>query len=401
MTAAAVTQELDMDPPRRARLRIAVFTDTFAPQVNGVARTLGRLREALEERGCDVRVFTAHDPRETAEREVVRLPSVAFWAYPELRLSRPRARQMVGALNAWAPDLVHVATPFGLGLSGRAAARHLGVPLVSSYHTSFSAYAGYYHLGLLARPGWTFLRWFHNGAQRTYVPTFAIQRELEEQGFRNVAIWSRGVDTRRFSPRWRSDDVRRSLGVPDDGTLVVYIGRLAKEKGLDVAIDAMHRVRSQRSDVVFAFVGDGPYERECRRRAPQGSVFLGRRTGDELSRYYASADIQLFPSVTDTFGNVLLEGMASRLAIVAAYAPSSREVLGTDGGILVPPTAPGAFASAIIDLLRDRDARDHLAACAAMRARTFAWDQIFDNLLSDYRRVIASSRGPSVRANGR
>ena len=398
MTAAAVTQEPEMDVTRRAPLRIAVFTDTFAPQVNGVARTLGRLRDAMEERGCDVRVFTAHDPREAPERDVVRLPSVAFWAYPELRLSRPRARQMIGALNAWAPDIVHVATPFGLGLSGRAAARQLGVPLVSSYHTSFSAYAGYYHLGLLARPGWTFLRWFHNGTRRTYVPTVAIQGELESHGFENVAIWGRGVDARRFSPRSRSNEIRRSLGVPDDGALVVYVGRLAREKGLDVAIDAMHLLRARHAPVVFAFVGDGPYERECRRRAPEGSVFLGRRVGDELSRYYASADIQLFPSVTDTFGNVLLEGMASRLAIVAAFAPSSREVLGDDGGILVPPTDPSAFANAILDLVRDPGSRERLANRAAARARTFTWDRIFDDLLADYRRVIAASRTTCVPA---
>ena len=192
---------------RRPLERVAIFTDTFTPDMNGVSRTLARLDKALTQRGSEVRVFAPRTADVTPNVRVRRFASIPFWAYRQLRLawpSRPRVRR---ELAAWRPSLTHAATPFGVGLAGRAAARRLGVPFVTSYHTSLSEYARFYRLGVISGPGWSFLRWFHNGGRRTFVPTRAIADDLARRGFERLAIWSRGVDTQRFNPRWRSEAV--------------------------------------------------------------------------------------------------------------------------------------------------------------------------------------------------
>jgi phosphatidylinositol alpha 1,6-mannosyltransferase len=377
-------------------LRLALFSDTFLPQLNGVTRTLDRLVKAVRERGGETLTWTTTDPGATADPAVRRLASVPFWAYPTLRLAAPRTSRVARELHAFAPTLVHVATPFGVGLSGRAAARRLGIPMVSSYHTSFSAYARFYRLGLLSGPGWRYLRWFHNAGLRTYCPTRAVQRELRAYGLKRTRLWARGVDPRGFHPAYRSQELRRQRLGADAGTIVVvYVGRLAQEKGLDVALEAM-AIAGRRSPrrLVFAFAGDGPYATVCRAKAPPDSVFLGRIEGDTLSAFYASGDLFVFPSTTDTFGNVLLEAMASRLPIVAADAPPSRELLGEGHyGKLVPPGDPSALAQALLDLAADPAQRERLAARGLEEAARYSWEMIFDALVADYLEAITATRG--------
>ncbi|HEV8578102.1 MAG TPA: glycosyltransferase family 1 protein [Thermoanaerobaculia bacterium] len=370
-------------------LRLALFTDTFLPQLNGVTRTLDRLVAAVRERGGEALTWTTTDPAAVVDPGVRRLASVPFWAYPQLRLAVPGAAPVTRELRRFAPTLVHAATPFGVGLAGRAAAHRLGLPLVSSYHTSFSAYAQFYGLGTLSGLGWSYLRWFHNGGLRTYCPTRAVQRELRAHGLKRTRLWARGVDDRYFHPAYRSQELRQRLGADDEALVIIYVGRLAPEKGLDVALAAMNAAaRQSPRRLVFAFAGDGPYAAACRAQAPPGSVFLGRIEGEALSAFYASADLFVFPSATDTFGNVLLEAMASRLPIVAADAPPTRELLG-DGehGMLVPPGDPLALAQAMLDLAADPARRDRLAARGLEEAARHSWDAIFDGLVGDYLEV--------------
>src|SRR5262249_13866489 len=198
-------------------------------------------------------------------------------------------------LRAWAQLRGLVAAPCGVGVGGVSAAARLDVPVVSSYHTSFSAYARSYGLGALAAPGWQFLRWFHNRTRRTYVPTRAVSEELASHGFTNLRTWPRGIDADVFNPRWRSDALRRSWGEESDTAVVAYIGRVAKEKGIDVAVDAVARLGVHLDEpdrrVRFVVVGDGPHETATRSRAPKGTLFLGRLTGASLNAAYASADI--------------------------------------------------------------------------------------------------------------
>ncbi len=261
-------------------LRLAIFSDTYAPQVNGVARTLERLVDAVRERGGVAQVFTVADPDARHDASQVRFPSRRFWAYPQLRLAWPNTDATLAALAAFKPTLVHLATEFGVGLAGRRAARALGVPIVSSYHTNFTAYARHYHLGLLAHPGWMYLRWFHSAALHTFCPTRAVADDLQRHGFRRCAVWSRGVDGQRFSPAHRSATWRERVGATDDTLVVTYVGRLAPEKGLDVGIEAVRIAAMRRPHRIrMVVVGDGPGEAALRATAPDIVRFVGRQDG--------------------------------------------------------------------------------------------------------------------------
>jgi glycosyltransferase involved in cell wall biosynthesis len=289
------------------------------------------------------------------------------------------------SVRDFAPTLVHSATEFGVGLAGRRIARDLGVPFVSSYHTSFTAYARYYRLGLLARPGWHYLRWFHNGGLRTYCPTRAIVREVEAEGFRDCAVWSRGVDASRFAPQWRDAALRAAMGADDDTVVIGYVGRLAAEKGLGPALEAIGRVAAARpGKVAFAFVGDGPFEEAVRARVPEPRYLPGALHGDALSRAYASCDVFLFPSATDTFGNVLLEAMASGLPVVGVDSGPTRELVGDDRGWIAPPDDAAALAELLVRVVDDAAGRRARRAAALTFAAERTWDRVWDALVADY-----------------
>lgn len=376
-------------------MRLAIFTDTYPPHMNGVAAALGRLSAAVRERGGEVRVVTTTDPASPrAEPDVRRWPSIPFWAYPQLRVSAPPPRDVARELAAWRPTLVHVATPFGVGLAARRAALRLGLPMVSSYHTSFSQYAEFYRLGKLSAPGWSYLRWFHNGGLRTYCPSEAIRQELAERGFRNTRIWSRGVDNTRFNPSRRSEAMRARFGAGPGTIVVAYIGRIAAEKGLATAAAAMRRLEGDKS-LRFVVVGEGPYEKRMRSLSPSDAVFTGRLSGDELSEAYASADLFVFPSMTDTFGQVLVEAMASGLPTVAAAAGPTREILGPDAGVLVPAGDDAAMAAQIARLAANPATRALMSAAALRSASGRSWTSVFDDLVRDYA-AVARERGAAA-----
>ena len=381
-------------------LRLALVSDTYAPQLNGVTRTLERLVRAVESRGGEARVFTTTDPRAEPDPKVHRSGSIPFWAYPQLRLAVPAADGLAQEMSKWGADLVHAATPFGMGLAARRAARMANLPFVTSYHTSFSAYAHFYQLGLLSAPGWRFLRWFHNGGARTFCPTTAVSRELEGHGFERTAVWGRGVNTKDFAPSWRSYEIRRSYGLADTEFVVVYVGRLAREKGLDVLLDAMSRL-STMTDAPpcrLLMVGDGPYAAECRRRAGERAVFVGQRSGPELSRLFASADLFVFPSTTDTFGNVLLEAMASALPVAAADCPVTRELLsGARSSFFAAGDSVG-LARQIANWGRDPGERRLAGRAGRALAEGRTWALIFDDLFREYRGVVRRHRAERATA---
>ncbi len=385
-----------------AGLRLALFTDSYPPQLNGVSLLLERLVRAVRARGGAVRVFTTTDPSATYDPDIQRWPSMAYWAYPEHRLALPTPWSVRRALRAWRPTIVHAASPFGVGLAGRAAARALRVPFVASYHTNWSAYAGYYRLAPLRNVAWAYLRWFHNGGSRTYCPTLATESELRAHGFARTAIWSRGVDATVFNPSFRSDELRATLGADDRTVVAAYVGRLGAEKGLDVAFQALRAVAARAGGggprIVCAVAGDGPYAEEYRRMAPPGTVFVGRLTGRALSEFYASADLFLFPSTTDTFGNVLLEAMASGVPAIGADVGPTRELLAAGGGVTFPAGDVSELAARVVELADDAGERRTLATRALAFARACTWDRVFDDLVADYMRVMAESAAASAPA---
>ena len=397
-----------MSDARADGLRLAIFTDTYPPQVNGVARTLARLAQAIEQRGGAVRIVTIADPGASSDADpdaapdsrVERWPSIPFWAYPQLRIAAPSRQRALDLIDQWKPNLVHVATEFGVGLAGLFAAEEAGVPVVTSYHTHFKAYLEFYNLSALGPVAWPYLRWFHNRGRRTFAPSGIVARELKQMGFENMRVWSRGVDGSRFSPSFRSEAMRAHLGVTRPGQVVVsYVGRLAREKDLIVLMRAMHAMRERAGDrVVVAIVGDGPAEAECRAAAPAGTVFTGKLTGRELAVAYASADIFAFPSITETFGNVVLEAMASGLAVVAPDIGATTEYATPETAVQFRAKDAESFAGQLLRLVDDAALRARIAASGLAFARATTWDSIFDRLVRDYRDVVASAQAPLPRS---
>ena len=375
-------------------MRLAVFTDTFAPHVNGVARTLGSLVDAVRSRGGAATVVTVNTPAAAEELagDIHRWPAMPFWLYPEHRIAAPRIDAARRLLREWRPDLVHAATPFGIGLAARAAARAEGVPLVSSYHTDFPSYLRYYRLEALAGVAWPYLRWFHNGGQRTFAPTTIGAAQLERRGFTGVRVWGRGVDRERFSPRHRSSSLRHALGVADRDLLFVSVGRLAPEKGVDTILEAARRLDAMPyGRIRLAFAGDGPAEDRYRKWSPAGTIFAGRLLGDALSEFYASADAFVFASTTDTFGNVLLEAMASGLPVIAPDCGPTLGVADASNALLCRSGDAGALAAAMQRLAGDAELRMRFRARSLATAAERDWARVWDVLFSEYESVLRGS----------
>lgn len=374
-----------------AGLRLAIFTDTYGPQVNGVARTLERLVHEVEARGGAVRVETVEDPAAPwADRER-RWASTPFWAYPQLRIAAPAKAAVLGGLRAFRPTLVHAATPFGIGLAGRHAARALGVPLVTSYHTSFTEYLRHYGLSALDAVAWPFLRWFHNSGARTFAPSQLVAADLAQRDFANLRVWGRGVDPLRFHPRFRSKEMRAAMGAGERELVLAYVGRLAPEKGIHVALEAFRNVvATDGVRVRIAIAGDGPDEARCRAMAPADTWFAGSLRGEELSRFYASADVFVFPSTTETFGNVVLEAMASGLPVVAPDVGATLELASAATAQLFRGGDSASLTEALLHLLDDAPRRVALRSAGLEVAAGRSWDAVWDALFAEYLQVLAS-----------
>jgi len=312
-------------PPGRTS-HITIVSETFPPEINGVANTLRHLCHGLMARGHRVTVVrprqrhettgTADGPGEalfTAEHLVAGLP---LPGYADLRFGLVRKRTLVRYWQDCRPDAVYVATQGPLGVAAIAAARKLDLPVISGFHTNFHSYSHYYGAGFLEKFLCAYGRWFHNQTAVTLVPTGRMQRTVAAMGITPTAIWSRGVDCNRFSPRKRDDDLRSSWGLRPGDRAVLYVGRLASEKNLQMAAACFERIRGIHPAARFVLVGDGPLRQRLENRHPD-YIFCGIRRGEDLARHYASADLFLFPSKTDTFGNVVTEAMASGLAVIA------------------------------------------------------------------------------------
>ena len=376
-------------------MRIALVTDTYTPQVNGVTTIVGRVVEVLGRARHDVVVVAPEYPDSqpgTVDIEL-RVPSVAFPPYPAIRLSIPQPRRVALLLDSFLPDLVHVMTEGPLGLVGRRYAVRHAVPLVTSYHTDFPQYARSYGLGTLEAVIWQWLTWFHRPAALTHTPGVFMQSELERRGLGPVRVWGRTADTTLFDHRRRDVALRRRLGVPDGAVLVLHVGRLAKEKNLMVLAEAWTRARAELgSRAVFVFAGDGPLADRCARAMPW-AVRLGFLDRAELAALYASADLGVFPSSTETCGLVALEAMASGLPVVAANAGGFRESVTTwVNGFLIEPDDVRGFASAIAQLALDADLRHSMGAQARLAAVMADRGEEDERLLGDYAEVRGRHR---------
>jgi glycosyltransferase involved in cell wall biosynthesis len=360
-------------------LSIALVTETYAPEVNGVAMTLGRLTAGMTSRGHRVRIVRPRQLGETsgpAENGQLLTPGLPIPGYPELRFGLPAGNHLWQTWRAELPDIVHIATEGPLGHSALSAARRLGIPVVSTFHTNFHVYSKHYGVGWLRGSIERYLRWFHNRTATTLVPTPALAHELGQRGFRDVGVLSRGVDTRLFNPGRRSDALRMQWGAGPDDLVAIVVSRLAPEKNLDLALRAFAALREKLPTARMVCVGDGPVRAALERRYPD-CLFAGTRLGEDLAAHYASADLFLFPSMTETYGNVVSEALASGLPVVAFdHAAASSLVKNGINGQRVTPGDAQAFVMAVSELARHPDLLSAMRTAAPDSVRHLDWERI-------------------------
>ena len=381
-------------------MRIALFTDTYPADVNGVARTLGTLVAHAASRGHEIALVTprvSEHPGEHASRHR-QLPGIPVPIYPELQLARGVDGIGKRMLSDFAPDLVHVATESTVGLSGRRWAVRNGVPLVTSFHTNFPAYLHSYRMGPLESLLWRYLRWFHARALVTFCPSWDTLESLQHRRFHaRFRVWSRGVDAELFSPERRREEVRARIA-PGADRILVYVGRLAAEKRVDFLLDVFPRVRSELGEgTALVLVGDGPATERLEARAVPGVHFTGFLRGVELAEAYAAGDVFVFASETETFGNVVLEALSSGLPAVVADRGGVRETVIADRtGVRIEPGDVDGFAGACARLLRDDLRRKRLSDGARAEALSRSWEAILDGLLREYEVALAVHRGDAL-----
>jgi glycosyltransferase involved in cell wall biosynthesis len=374
-------------------MRLAIFTETFLPKWDGIANTLCYLLKHLDVRGHACLMFAPEGaPAQYAETPIVGLPSMTFPFYRDLKLVPPLV-DVEAELTSFEPDIVHLVNLASLGLVGMRHAHDLGVPVVASYHTDLPGYARHYGIGLLEDPIWAYFRWLHNQADLNLCPSHFTKKELEAHEFERVDVWGRGVDTERFNPQWRDGEWRNRLtdGNPNS-PLMLYVGRLATEKRIDWLRPLLDIV----PDARLAIIGDGPI-REDLEALFEGTntIFTGFLDGMDLSRAYAAADLFVFPSASETLGNVVLEAMASGLPVVAAGAGGPVDhVKHRVNGFLSDPDDPADFAALAWRCISDPDLLHTLSESARTYAETQTWELIFDDLLDKYQELIEN--GPQA-----
>ncbi len=391
-------------PARRSDKRVALFAGAYNHIADGVSLTLNRLVDYLERQGVSVRVFapTVDDPPIDHAGTLVPVPSVPLPGRSEYRAALGLTPSVRRRLEAFNPTLYHIATPDLLGRHALHAAQSSGTPVVSSYHTHFSSYLKYYYLDALEPALWGYLRRFYRQCEQVYVPSRAVAEILRENGITDgLRLWQRGVDADRFSPKQRSAEWRQAHGIGTSEVVVSFVSRLVWEKGLDVYADVIERLEAQGVPHRSLVVGDGPARQELEERLPN-TTFTGFLEGDELAHAYASSDLFLFPSDTETFGNVTLEAMASGLPTICANAVGSRDLV-DDGrtGRLCPPGDTEAFTEATRRLILNRDRREEMSAAAHDRAQTLTWDAVLGRMNEYYDEVLSAHGSTAAGATVR
>ncbi|HLZ21551.1 MAG TPA: glycosyltransferase family 1 protein [Ktedonobacterales bacterium] len=377
-------------------MRVALVTENFLPKLDGVTRTLAMLLEHLQRRGHQAIVLAPEGaPRRYARARVFSARGVPLPLYPELRLLFPSPR-LERRVASFRPDIVHVADPVLLGAAGVLWAQRLGTPVVASYHTNLAAYCSYYHLSALAELTWTYRRFIHNQCVATVAPSPSTASVLTRKGFERVSVWPRGVDPALFTPQRRSSAWRARIAGDPDKPILLYAGRLAHEKNLAILRPLISRLEAYKAHLVF--VGDGPARADLESAFKSDSVtFMGYLRGTDLAEAYASADVFVFPSLTETFGQVVLEAMASGLSVVAFDTEGVRDLVRhSETGFLLPPAAPASFISTVGQLLDYPELRVSLGARARQEAAQRTWAAVMDGLLAHYRDAISTHEQRSV-----
>jgi glycosyltransferase involved in cell wall biosynthesis len=372
-------------------MRVSLVSETYYPQVNGVSRTLGQLVRVLRAAGDTVQLIHPDYGNAVLGEHDCLVRSARFPFYRELHFPMPPFRSARRALDAFRPDLVHIATQATLGLSLLRHARRRGLPVVSSFHTNFDQYTDSYRVGWARGAIWRYLAWFHSQTLETYVPSRMSIGQLASLGFPRLVLWRRGVDSAHFRPdRPRRSAVREALGFAPEEVVIGHVSRIAAEKNVAFLAEALAEVTAARPQARILVVGDGPERPALERRLGPAARFAGYRTGSDLADHYAAADLFAFASRTETFGNVILEALASGLPVVAIHAGGPGETVreGITGRLVDPDLPPSCFARAVVDLIDDHATRRRLAEAARAFALEQSWDAVMNELRDRYLALV-------------
>ncbi|MDV9031278.1 glycosyltransferase family 1 protein [Pseudomonas sp. RAC1] len=384
-------------------LRVTLVSETFPPEINGVANTLGRLSDGLRLRGHLVEVVRPRQAGEMATNADDSLLLCRGWplpGYPGLQWGEVSMHKLWRRWRRQRPDVLYIATEGPLGLSALRAARRLGIAVVSGFHTNFPQYSGQYGLGLLARLLTHYLRWFHRRTATTLVPSASQRLELERRGFERLALMARGVDGQLFNPAKRDQALRDHWGLAADDIAVLHVGRLAAEKNLALlqpCLRALQQAHPQRK-LRLIVVGDGPQRAQLQQQMPE-AIFCGAQRGEVLAQHYASGDLFLFPSLTETFGNVVLEALASGLAVVAYdEAAAAQHIRHGHSGALAMPGDQPAFIDAACWLLEDDETLRRVRLNARQHASRQGWQTIVEQFEGHLYAACAASTTHDAQA---
>lgn len=366
-------------------MRYSIVTETYPPEVNGVALTVQGLEQGLRARGHDVELVRPRQQDDAdAQADTLLVRGAALPRYPGLKFGLPATRTLRNRWQRARPDAIYVATEGPLGWSALRAARQLGIPAATGFHTRFDAYMRNYGAAFLEQTALRWMRRLHNGAQATLVPTHELQQFLERQGFDNVVRLARAVDTRLFDPARRDRALRAQWGLDDHGVAAIHVGRIAAEKNLALAVRAFRELQQSRADAKFIWVGDGP-AREALQRENPDFIFCGVKRGEDLARHFASGDLFVFASHSETFGNVTLEALASGVPTIAFDYGAARESL-HDGvhGAAIDDGDDAGFVRAVVRIGGDNRLRAGMRSACRDAVRTLRPEQVaedFDSLL--------------------
>jgi glycosyltransferase involved in cell wall biosynthesis len=362
---------------------ICIVTETYPPEINGVALTLAHLVEGLRLQDHAVSVVRPRQrsfdgPSCSYDSTVTLVPGLPLPGYKGLHVGLPASGVLRRCWTRQRPDVVYVATEGPLGWSAVRTTQRLGIPVFSGFHTNFQSYSEHYHLGWLRFLILRYLCGFHNRTIGTIVGSADLRDRLQTIGLKNVSVIGRGVDSRLFTPKRRSSALRRLWCASEDDLVVLYVGRLAPEKNLGLAIESYRAMQRVNNAVKFVIVGDGPLRAALQKKHPD-LIFCGVHTGEELARRYASADVFLFPSETETFGNVALEAMASGLVVLAYnYAAARMHITHGETGMLVPYGDSKAFVGAAGKLAHDPQSLAKIRRQARAHAASLDWQRVVD-----------------------
>lgn len=376
-------------------MKIAIFTDTYYPQINGVTNTISKLENYFKRNHIEYKIFAPDYNVKEKLTNVETFYSIKLLLYPECRLSMVRSSRVNELLLDYKPDLIHVVTEFNMGWAGMTYALRNNIPSISTYTTNFSQYLKYYKLDMFTKAAWDYMKWFHNQSDLTVCPSNDTKKLLIEKGISNVGIWGRGIDSIKFSPEKRSDSLRKELGV-EDKVMLLYVGRVSLEKDLDILFEAYGQIRNEYGDKVSLVVtGDGPMLDKYK-SDNKDVIFTGYLKGEALSQLYASSDIFAFPSSSETLGNVVLEAMASEIPVVGVNSGGVKDNI-VDGynGLLSKPQDVKSFKQGIKILIDNEDYRIQIGKNARKFALNKDWDKIFEKLIHQYEEVIYRGKNES------